>query len=81
VLLVLVALGGLLLLPRVGAGASATAVTASGFEGTVFRRHFAEGAATSFFDCYFALANPNLTTPANVTLHFLRDDSQTFSYR
>ena len=45
-----------------------------------FRRYFAEGAATTFFDCYFALANPNPTTAANVTLYFLRNDSQTFSY-
>jgi uncharacterized delta-60 repeat protein len=43
-----------------------------------YRRYFAEGAATGFFDCYFALANPSSTTTANVTLTFLRDDSQTF---
>ena len=45
-----------------------------------FHRHFAEGAATWFFDCYFALVNPSATTTASVTLTFLRDDSQTFVY-
>jgi hypothetical protein len=38
----------------------------------LFRRYFAEGAATAFFDCSFALVNPGGTT-AHVTLHFLKD--------
>ena len=43
-----------------------------------FRRYFAEGATSGLFDCYFALVNPSSTTGANVTLYFLRYDSQTF---
>jgi hypothetical protein len=54
-----------------------TPTTVVGFGGAIFRRYFAEGAASGLFDCYFALANPGSTT-ANVTLTFLRSDSQTF---
>jgi hypothetical protein len=45
-----------------------------------FRRYFAEGASSGFFDCYFALANPSATSAATVTLTFLRSDSQTFAH-
>jgi hypothetical protein len=44
-----------------------------------FRRYFAEGASSGFFDCYFALANPSETTTANVTLTFLRYDSLSYA--
>ena len=44
----------------------------------LFRRYFAEGATSGFFNCYLALVNPGSTTSANVTLSFLRYDSQTF---
>ena len=39
----------------------------------VYRRYFAEGAATAFFDCYFAIVNTE-AAPAHVTLRFLSDD-------
>jgi 5-hydroxyisourate hydrolase-like protein (transthyretin family) len=42
-----------------------------------FRRYFAEGASSGFFDCYFALVNPSETTTATVTFTFLRSDAQT----
>jgi len=45
-----------------------------------FRRYFAEGASSGFFDCYFALVNPSETTSATVVLTFLRSDSQTFTH-
>ena len=66
---------------RVRVTDAASAVSERDFSLTVdlYRRYFAEGAATTFFDCYFAVANPNPTTAANVTLRFLRNDSQTFT--
>ncbi len=45
-----------------------------------FRRYFAEGASSGFFDCYFALVNPSETTSATVVLTFLRSDSQTYTH-
>jgi len=44
-----------------------------------FRRYFAEGASSGFFDCYFALVNPGATS-ADVTLTFLRSDSLIYSH-
>ncbi len=44
-----------------------------------FRRYFAEGASSGFFDCYFALVNPGATS-ADVTLTFLRSDSTIYSH-
>jgi hypothetical protein len=43
------------------------------FPPPVFRRYFAEGAATDFFDTYFSLVNTEPST-AHVTLRFLKDD-------
>jgi DNA-binding beta-propeller fold protein YncE len=52
----------------------------AGFTYTGFRRYFAEGAANSFFDCVFHLANPSATEPANVTMRFLRSNGATFEH-
>ena len=65
-----------------GAGVGVEAgQTTSGidFDLTSFRRYFAEGAATGFFDCVFALLNPNETSNANVVLRFLRFDGERFT--
>jgi hypothetical protein len=45
-----------------------------------FRRYFAAGGSSDFFDCYFALVNPSATTMASVVLTFLRSDSQTYTH-
>ena len=33
-----------------------------------FRRYFAEGASSGFFDCYFALVNPGATSAGTLTI-------------
>ena len=43
---------------------AATTVGATFQSATIHRQYFAEGAATTFFDCEFALANPGDTTRA-----------------
>jgi hypothetical protein len=43
-------------------------------------RYFAEGAANWFFDCYFALVNPDPNHTASATLRFLREDGVNFAY-
>ena len=54
----------------------ATTVGAVFTSGAIHRRYFAEGAATTFFDCVFALANPG-DTSAHVTMRFLKDGGTT----
>ena len=54
-------------------------VTAPPQPSTIYRRYFAEGAATASFDTWFALANPGAMT-ANVHLRFLRNDGVVATY-
>jgi alpha-tubulin suppressor-like RCC1 family protein len=49
------------------------------FPPPVYRRYFAEGAATSFFDTYFALLNVEDST-SHVTMRFLKDDGTNAVY-
>jgi hypothetical protein len=54
----------------------ATSVGATFSTGELHRRYFAEGAATTFFDSVFAIANPG-DDAAHVTLRFLKDGGAT----
>jgi M6 family metalloprotease-like protein len=45
----------------------------------LFNRYFAEGAISSFFDCFFALANPG-AAPIDVALQFQKTDGTTVPY-